>query len=76
MQELQCAGLPEGLVRRASALSAMLEAGQGMGASGMVALLSHVRQRLVDGAVACTAFKRLQGEACALLRAAKTGSAS
>ena len=63
-------------MRRASALSARLEAGQGMGASGVVALLSHVRQQLADGAVARAAFKRLQGEACALLRAAMTGSAS
>ena len=71
----QCAGLPEGLVRRASALSARLEAGQSMGPSAMGALLSHVRQRLADGAAAGTAFKRLQDEGRALLQAAGMGSA-
>lgn len=61
---------------RASALSARLEAGQGMGTSTICALLLRVRQRLADGAVAGSRLKRLQDEACALLRAAKTEIAS
>lgn len=62
-----CAGLPEGLVQRASAFSAKLEAGQKLGAGGVGALLSRVHSYLAGGLERRADLKRLQGDARALV---------
>ena len=60
------AGLPEGLVQRASAFSAKLEAEQKLGMGGVGALLSRVHSCLAAGATSA-ALTRLQGDVRALV---------